>query len=168
MPGKPNSPIPVANAAAYADRSCNYFRRHRRQAGMAAYLPRRQDQENAVTDIETFVESYIGIWNEPDDEARRRTVQALWQEDARHLAPTIEAVGHAGIEDRVANAYRKWVREKGNVFRLRDGVDGHHGAIKLRWEMLPRRGGGVVSIGFDFLVLGKDGRIRTGYQFIEA
>jgi hypothetical protein len=26
----------------------------------------------------------------------------------------------------------------------------------------------VISIGFDFLVLGGDGRIRTGYQFIEA
>jgi hypothetical protein len=26
----------------------------------------------------------------------------------------------------------------------------------------------VISIGFDFMVLGDDGRIRTGYQFIEA
>jgi hypothetical protein len=59
------------------------------------------------------------------------------------------------------------------VFRLRDGVDGHHGTIKLRWEMLPARDkdkpdGEVISIGFDFLVLGEDGRIRTGYQFIEV
>ncbi len=59
------------------------------------------------------------------------------------------------------------------TLRARDGVDGHHGTIKLRWEMLPadaagRGGGEVVSIGFDFLVLGSDGRIRTGYQFIEA
>ncbi len=120
-----------------------------------------------MIDINTFVESYIGIWNEPDSEVRRQTVRALWQEDARHLARTIEAVGHAGIEQRVASAYEKWVKEKGNVFRLRDGVDGHHGAIKLRWEMLPAGGEGV-SIGFDFLVLGEDGRIRTGYQFIEA
>lgn len=121
-----------------------------------------------MTDINTFVERYIGIWNEPDGEARRQIVRALWQEDARHLAHTIEAVGHAGIEDRVANAYRKWVKEKGNVFRLRDGVDGHHGTIKLRWEMLPAAGGEVISIGFDFLMLGEDGRIRIGYQFIEA
>jgi len=26
----------------------------------------------------------------------------------------------------------------------------------------------VISVGFDFLVLGRDGRIRAGYQFIEA
>ena len=74
---------------------------------------------------------------------------------ARHLARTLEAIGHAGIESRVATAYEKWVKEKGDVFRLRDGVDGHHDTIKLRWEMLPAAGGEVISIGFDFLVLGE-------------
>lgn len=124
--------------------------------------------EIARTDIATFVDRYVNIWNEPDAEQRRRTIRDLWQADARHLARTLEAVGHDGIETRVANAYQKWVKEKGNVFRLRDGVDGHHDTIKLRWEMLPAAGGDVISIGFDFLVLGQDGRIRTGYQFTEA
>ncbi|SJZ50457.1 hypothetical protein SAMN02745126_01387 [Enhydrobacter aerosaccus] len=119
-------------------------------------------------DIDAFVRRYITIWNEPDAHIRRQAVLALWQDDARHVARTIEAVGHAGIESRVANTYEKWVREKGNVFRLRDGVDGHHDTVKLRWEMLPASGGEVISVGFDFLVLGGDGRIRTGYQFIEA
>jgi hypothetical protein len=135
-------------------------------AAIRAHLP--GDKESDMTDIRSFVDRYIGIWNEPDPERRRATIRTLWQEDAHHLARTLEAVGHDGIESRVASAYDKWVKEKGNVFRLRDGVDGHHGAIKLRWEMLPASGGDVISIGFDFLVLGADGRIRTGYQFIEA
>jgi hypothetical protein len=63
---------------------------------------------------------------------------------------------------------QKVLEEKGNVFRLRDGVDSHHDTIKLRWEMPPAGGGEVIAIGFDFLVLADDGRIRTGYQFIEA
>ena len=121
-----------------------------------------------MTDINLFVDRYINIWNEPDTDKRRETIRALWQEDAHHLARTLEAVGHDGIETRVRNAYEKWVKEKGCIFRLRDGVDGHHGTVKLRWEMLPVAGGDVISIGFDFLVLGGDGRIRTGYQFIEA
>ena len=121
-----------------------------------------------MTDIATFAGRYVNIWNEPDPQRRRQTIRDLWQENAHHLARTIEAVGHDGIETRVANAYEKWVKEKSHVFRLRDGVDGHHGTVKLRWEMLPAAGGEVVSIGFDFLVLGEDGRIRTGYQFIEA
>src|SRR5436305_1509293 len=121
-----------------------------------------------MTDIKEFADRYVNIWNEPDAERRRQTIRALWQEDARHLARTIEAVGHDGVEVRVRTAYEKWVKENGNIFRLRDGVDGHHDTIKLRWEMLPAAGGEVISIGFDFLVLGGDGRIRTGYQFIEA
>jgi hypothetical protein len=121
-----------------------------------------------MSDMQTFVQDYIAVWNEPDAERRRALIRSLWQEDAQHLARTLEAVGHGGIEKRVTDAYDKWVKEKDNVFRLRDGVDGHHDTIKLRWEMLPARGGEVISIGFDFLVLGGDGRIRAGYQFIEA
>ena len=121
-----------------------------------------------MSDIQTFVQDYIAVWNEPDAGRRRQLIRSLWQEDAHHLARTLEAVGHAGIEKRVTDAWDKWVKEKGNVFRLRDGVDGHHGTIKLRWNMLPAAGGEVVSVGFDFLVLGGDGRIRTGYQFIES
>jgi hypothetical protein len=121
-----------------------------------------------MSDIQTFVQDYIAVWNEPDAGRRRQLIRSLWQEDAHHLARTLEAVGHAGIEKRVTDAYDKWVKEKGNVFRLRDGVDGHHGTIKLRWNMQPAAGGEVVSVGFDFLVLGGDGRIRTGYQFIES
>jgi len=121
-----------------------------------------------MTDIKEFADRYVNIWNEADAGRRRQTVRELWQEDARHLARSIEAIGHQGVEARVRTAYEKWVREKGNVFRLRDGVDGHHDTIKLRWEMLPAAGGEVISVGFDFLVLGSDGRIHTGYQFIEA
>ena len=121
-----------------------------------------------MENINRFVDRYVNIWNEADDERRRQTIRDLWQEDARHLARTLEAIGHDGIETRVKNAYEKWVRDEGYVFRLRDGVDGHHGTIKLRWDMLPATGGEVISVGFDFLVLGEDGRIRTGYQFIEA
>jgi len=121
-----------------------------------------------MKDLQNFVQAYVSVWNEPDPERRHHLIRTLWQEDAHHLARTLEAVGHAGIEKRVTDAYEKWVKEKGNVFRLRDGADGHHDTVKLRWEMLPASGGEVISIGLDFLVLGRDGRIHTGYQFIEA
>ncbi len=69
-------------------------------------------------DIKEFVEHCVNIWNEADADRCRQTIRALWQEDARHLARSLEAVGLDGIETRVRNAYEKWVREKGNVFRL--------------------------------------------------
>ena len=136
-------------------------------SGVIAFVVGRR-HIGSMSNLNAFVEKYISIWNESDVTARRRCIRELWVEDAQHLAKTLEAVGYDGIESRVANAYEKWVKEKGYVFRLRDGVDGHHGTIKLRWEMLPAGGRDVISIGFDFLVLAEDGRIKTGYQFIEA
>ena len=62
--------------------------------------------EAAPTDIATFVDRYINIWNEPDADRRRQTIRELWQEDAKHLARTLEAIGYDGIETRVANATR--------------------------------------------------------------
>lgn len=120
-----------------------------------------------MNNLQAFVDKYVGIWNEADAEARRCTIRELWAEDAHHLARTMEAIGHEGIEARVRTAYEKWVRDAGNVFRLHDGVDSHHATVKLRWAMVRAAGGPPISIGFDFLVLGADGRIRTGYQFIE-
>jgi hypothetical protein len=120
-----------------------------------------------MTDIKDFADRYVNVWNEPDSERRRETIRTLWQDDARHLARTLEAEGYDGIEARIRTAYEKWVKEQGNVFRLRD-LDGHHDTIKLRWEMLPAAGGEVISVGLDLLVLGADGRISRGYQFIEA
>ena len=102
------------------------------------------------------------------DESRQRRMTPVEVSGLTRIKAGAGTSGMSGIETRVATAYEKWVREKGNVFRLRDGVDGHHDTIKLRWEMLPADGGEVISVGFDFLVLGENGRIRTGYQFIEA
>ena len=103
-----------------------------------------------MNDIQTFVQDYIAVWNEADAGRRRQLIRTLWQEDAHHLARTLEAVGHAGIEKRVTDAYDKWVKEKGNVFRLQGGVDGHHDTVKLRWEMLPasRRRGDLGRLRF--------------------
>ena len=39
-----------------------------------------------MTDIATFVDRYINIWNEPDPDRRRLTIRELWHEDAHHLA----------------------------------------------------------------------------------
>jgi hypothetical protein len=34
-------------------------------------------------------------------------------------------------------------------------------------EMVPAAGGAPAAVGFDFLVLGDDGRIRLDYQFLD-
>jgi hypothetical protein len=60
-----------------------------------------------MSDIHTFVQAYIAVWNESDAGRRRELIRILWQDDAHHLARTLEAVGHSGIEKRVTDAYDK-------------------------------------------------------------
>ncbi|MEA2811112.1 MAG: hypothetical protein QOJ17_5253, partial [Rhodospirillaceae bacterium] len=46
-----------------------------------------------MSTLQTFVQNYIAVWNEPDAERRRALIRTLWQEDASHLARTLEAIG---------------------------------------------------------------------------
>jgi hypothetical protein len=39
--------------------------------------------------------------------------------------------------------------------------------VRFNWEMVPAAGGAAAAVGFDFLVLGDDGRIRLDYQFLD-
>ena len=61
-----------------------------------------------MSDIQTFVQDYIAVWNEPDAGRRRQLIRTLWQEDAHHLARTLEAV----VEPDNAAAV-KFYREQG-------------------------------------------------------
>ena len=72
---------------------------------------------------------YVGVWNEPDPAARRRTIASLWSKDGATLAKSTEncARGYEAIEARVMNAHQKWVRDAGFVFRSR--AEHQHAAL---------------------------------------
>ena len=120
-----------------------------------------------MQNLSEIVERYVAVWNEPDAGRRRRAIAELWTEDGVHLTPSGEARGHAAIEARIAGAHERLVRTGGNVFKPVDNIDGHHNTVKFNWLMLPAAGGDVSAVGFDFFVLGEDGRIQRDYQFIE-
>ena len=113
-----------------------------------------------------LVERYVALWNELDASARRRQIAALWTDDGVHFTPSMEARGFDALERRVTGACDKWVRGAGHTFRACANADSHHGGVKFHWEMLTPAGE-VSSVGFDFLVVGADGRIVADYQFIE-
>lgn len=117
-------------------------------------------------DFNGLVDRYIATWNEADAASRRRTVRAMWTEDGVHRSKTMEARGHDALEARSGGTYEKWGRS-GYLFRRLGDADGHHDAVRFRWEMVPQAGGAAAAIATDFIVLAPDGRIRLGYQFIE-
>jgi len=120
-----------------------------------------------MRDITELVHRYVGVWNEADPEARRRTIASLWSKDGATLHNTAEnsARGYEAIEARVASAYEKWVRTGGFVFRPRTNVDAHHDVVKFGWEMVPAAGGEAAATGVDVFILDDDGRIRVDYMF---
>jgi hypothetical protein len=117
-----------------------------------------------MSDLNELVDRYLAAWNEPDADARRRAVAALWTEDGTYTDPLAAVRGHQAIEAMIAGAREMF---PGHAFRLMDGVDGHHGIARFRWELAPEGGGEPVAVGFDVVVTAEDGRLRGVYGFLD-
>ncbi|WP_051754950.1 hypothetical protein [Kitasatospora purpeofusca] len=129
-----------------------------------------------------IAERYVALWNEPDPERRRRAVEELWATDGVHLlqppedmreraaelgfAETVlEARGHGALERRVARAHEEFVAGGDYVFREQGEAIQVGDAVKLTWVMVRPGEDEVLGGGVELLVLDKDGRIATDYQF---
>lgn len=121
-----------------------------------------------MNNITAVVDQYMAVWHEPDPEIRRRRIAKLWTPDGVTCHRLLHCKGYDAIEERVANAYDKWIRAGGFIFQSRKNVVGHHNVGKFNWEMVPAGGGEIASVGFDFFILANDGRIQFNYQFNEA
>ncbi len=116
---------------------------------------------------EELVARYVAVWNEPDESRRRGAITEIWSEDGAHFTPSLEARGYAALERRIARTYERYVGTGEHIFAPLENIDAHHGTVKFNWAMKTTRDGDVVAVGFDFLILDSDGRIRTDYQFVE-
>ncbi len=136
-------------------------------------------------DPRDLVRRYVAVWHEPDAELRRKAVHDLWAEDGAHvLQPplqirqavaglgfpslVLQACGHEELQARVTRTYHEFVASGEYTFRSRDNADRLGDVVKFNWEMIPADGGEVAGTGLEVLVLDKDGRIKTDYQFIEG
>lgn len=120
---------------------------------------------SAAIDAAELIDRYIAMWHEPNPERRREIVTELWTDNGADILRSLDARGYEAIEGRVTRAHEKWVRDGGFVFRMRGTVGHHHNVVKFNWEMVPVGGGEANSLGFDFFILGEDGRIEVLYQF---
>jgi hypothetical protein len=133
-------------------------------------------------DAQDLAARYIGLWNEPDPETRRKTVHALWAEDGQHIllppqqmhdqavglgftSAALEARGHDELHARVSRAYEEFVAPGTYEFRIQEAPRQLRDVITFRWESFHREEGQVTGGGRDFLVLDDTGRIRFDYQF---
>jgi hypothetical protein len=108
-------------------------------------------------DFTKFIDRYVEVWNEPDDELRRKTIEALWVPGGANYTQSMAATGYEALGDRVTSAYQAYVRP--GKYRFRN-------AVRVQWEMVTVDDGSVTSVGVEFLILADDGRIISDHQFI--
>ena len=137
-----------------------------------------------MTRTDELVERYVAMWNQPDPEARRDALCALWAEDGVQVLqppeemqraaaqigfvnPVLEARGHDELEARVTRAYEEFVAPGDFRFRSRRDAVALGDVVRFGWEMVPASGGDVTAAGTDFVIVDPRGRIRADYQFIE-
>jgi len=146
-----------------------------------------QHRADSIDDLDTLVETYLSLWNEPDAEVRRDLIRRLWTPEGDEIlvdppqeirdaadslafpTPPLEVHGYDALEARVTRAYEMFIapgeyafRARGPAVRLIDGV------VSFAWDMVSRADGEVAGGGLNVLALTAEGRIRSDYQFIEG
>jgi hypothetical protein len=131
-----------------------------------------------------FAERLAALWNEPDAEARREAIRALWAEDGTHLLQpplamretatglgffdaVLEARGYDEIEARVTRGHEHFLAPHRAVVVAGDNADRLGDVVKFNLGIV-REGGGPATALLEILVLDSRGRIRTDHQFFET
>lgn len=117
-----------------------------------------------MADLNTLIDMYIDVWNEPEDDLRRAKVEKVFADQAKHFAHAEKAVGHDEIYARISDAYAQGARAGEHEFRSVRTVTNHRGAVRVTWDMT-NADGELMSAGFDCMTLSSDGRVNVDHQF---
>jgi hypothetical protein len=116
-----------------------------------------------MPDINTVVDSYIAMWNEPDPDARRRLVAQTMTDDATYVDPLMQGEGVDQITTMIGAAQQQF---PGHRFALHTAPDAHHDSVRFSWS-LRADGAEPAAIGVDFASVADDGRLRKVTGFLE-
>ncbi|MEZ0095450.1 nuclear transport factor 2 family protein [Streptacidiphilus sp. EB129] len=119
------------------------------------------------TDVDQVVQRYIAVWSEPDVAARERAVAELWAPDGIEFVEGTQFRGHAGLADRVTQAYGLFVAF--GEYHVTDDshVTVHDDVVMFTIQLTHAKGPQVDEVAWAarvFLVLDDDGRIVQDYH----
>ena len=117
-----------------------------------------------MADPRTIADTYLALWNEADDDARRVRLAAAWTADARYADPLMSGTGHDGIAAMIAGARAQF---PGHRFTLAGTPDGHGPFVRFAWTLAPDDGA-VVAGGTDVVRLDDDSRIAEVIGFLDG
>lgn len=79
-----------------------------------------------------IVEAYMAAWNEPDEGARRKLLEACWTDDGTYTDPTAHVEGREALVEHIAGYLE---RMPGCRIVLASGIDEHHDRLRFGWAM---------------------------------
>lgn len=107
--------------------------------------------------------AYLETWNATDESHRDQLLASYWSPDVAYVDPLVAVRGRDGVGAVVAGVHRQF---PGAVFSLVGDVDWHHDQLRFRWGLGPA-GADPVVIGFDVVVLDRQGRIEDVRGFLD-
>jgi hypothetical protein len=106
-------------------------------------------------DVAELVATYGESWNEPDEAARRKLLDAAWSDDGTYCDPTASVSGREELLAHIAGMRDAF---PGSRIEPSSGVEEHHGWFRFAWTMVDATGATAIE-GFDVGSLADDGRI---------
>jgi hypothetical protein len=116
-----------------------------------------------MSDFDTVIERYLGVWNETGPAARRAAIDEIFAEDVRYVDPLAAVEGRAALDALIGGVQQQFA---GFAFTLAGPVDAHHDQARFTWE-LGRPGEEPLVIGFDVAERDAQGRIAQVLGFID-
>jgi hypothetical protein len=106
-------------------------------------------------DLRDAVEQYAAAWNEHDDAARRKLLDAAWADDGVYCDPMGRADGRDALHAHIAAVQQQFA---GAHIEPTSGADEHDGYFRFAWVLVDADGNRAIE-GFDVGHRGDDGRI---------
>lgn len=117
--------------------------------------------QTTTNTIESSIDHYVAMWNEPDGAIRAEQARAIWAGDGRLVDPLTDAVGPDAIAAAIG-ALRDQM--PGHSLTRTTVVDAHHDHARFGWTV-SAPDGSVAVAGIDVVTFAVDGRIQAAIGF---
>ena len=104
-------------------------------------------------DTTALIDSYCAVWSEPDAEARRHMLDAVWSQGATYTDPSVHA---DSAEALLAHIARVRERRPGSKVMRTSALDQHHGLVRFAWRIVSADGT-AMGDGIDIAFISGDG-----------
>src|SRR4051812_49271803 len=108
------------------------------------------------TTIDTTIDTYFAMWNEPDRAKRLELIAQAWTPDGHYVDPLSDVTGPDGLADMVDGVRTQF---PGATLQRTSDIDAHHNVVKFAWSATGPDGAVIVA-GTDVAVLA-DGRLSA-------